>query len=197
MKTRHKTLLFVAIIFGVLYLLSSGAFDGGNNEYQKIQAETQQKKKDAYNALYKYKGGGFEIMQNTHHTHNEGMDNITVYIKHNSAQKKSFLFLKVTCQADAKRTRTITFASNAGYEKLDYVNEVYRLTSINNNGKNYATLDIQIGDILTEQLWRMSQTASASITFTDHRGDHTFQLTESEKQGLEQVIMTFRYITGK
>ena len=197
MKTRHKTLLFVAIIFGVLYLLSSGVFDGGDNEYQKTRTETQQKKRDAYNALYKYKGGGFEIMQNTYLNHNEGVDNITVYIKHNSAQKKSFLFLKVTCQADAKRTKAITFASNAGYEKLDYVNEAYRLTNIKSNGKNYATLDIQIGEMLTEQLWKMSQTPSASVIFTDHKGDHTFHLTEAEKQGLEQVIMAYRYITGK
>lgn len=196
MKTRHKTLLFIAIIFGVLYLLSSGVFEG-ENEYQKIQKETQQKNKNAFEALYSENDGGFLILRNTHLAHDEGENNITAYIKYNPTLKKSFLFLKATCRADARRTKTVTFASSAGYEKMDYVNEAYRLTSKTVGGKNFATLDIQIGDILTEQLWRMSQTPSASITFTDHRGDHTFQLNELEKQGLEQVIMAFRYITGK
>ncbi len=192
MKTHIKQLCIATIITGILCLLISSLGNGEKSEYQKAQ----DKKKDAYEALYCSSNANFLAMYNTHLTHNEGNNNITAYIKHNKALKKSFLYLKVTCQADAKRTKTITFTSNAGYEKLDYVNEAYRLTSINNGGKNFATLDIQIGDILTEQLWRMSQASSASIVFTDHRGDHSFELTETEKQGLEQVILAFKYIKG-
>jgi hypothetical protein len=190
MKTHIKQLCIATIITGVFCLLISSLGNREKSEYQKIQ----DKKKDAFEALYSENNGGFLFLKNTHLAHNEGKNNITAYIKYNPTLKKSFLFLKVTCQADAKRTKTITFGSNAGYEKLDYVNEVYRLTSIKNEGKKFATLDIQIGELLKEQLLRMSQASSASIVFTDHKGDHAFELTETEKQGLEQVILAYKYI---
>lgn len=190
MKKNNKQLWIASIIAGVLYLLISSLGNGEKSEYQKAQ----DKKKGAYEALYCSNDGNFLIMYNTHLAHDEGENNITAYIKHNKNLKKSFLFLKVTCQADARRTKTVTFASSAGYEKMDYVNEAYRLTSKTVGGKKFATLDIQIGDILTEQLWRMSQTPSASVVFTDHRGDHSFELTETEKHGLEQVILAYKYI---
>lgn len=190
MKTHIKQLCIATIITGILCLLISSLGDGEKSEYQKLK----EKKEEAFNALYSENNGGFLILRNTHLSHNEGENNITAYIKYNGALKKSFLFLKVTCQADAKRTKTITFASNAGYEKLDYVNEAYSLTSYKVGSKNFATLDIQIGELLKEQLLRMSQAHSASIVFTDHKGDHSFELTEAEKQGLEQVILAYKYI---
>lgn len=190
MKTHIKQLCIATIITGVICLLISGLKDGEKSEYQKLK----DKKEEAFNALYSENDGGFLILRNTYLAHDEGKNNITAYIKYNGALKKSFLFLKVTCQADAKRTKAITFASNAGYEKLDYVNEVYRLTSKKVGKNSFATLDIQIGDLLKEQLLRMSQSSSASVVFTDHRGDYSFELTEAEKQGLEQVILGYKYI---
>ena len=187
MKTRHKTLLFVVIIFGVLYLLLYG---GEKSEYQKAQ----DKKEEAYEALRYSNEGNFLIMRNSYIAHSVGENNITAYIKHNKSLKKSFLFLKVTCQADAKRTKAITFASSAGYEKLDYINEAYHLTSHKIGSKSFATLDIQIGEMLKKQLLRMSQDSSASVVFTDHKGDHSFKLTETEKRGLEQVVLAYKYI---
>lgn len=190
MKTNNKQFWIAAIIAGVLYLLISNLGNGEKSEYQKAQ----DKKKDAYEALYSSNEGNFLILRNTYLAHSESEGNITVYIKHNKALKQSFLFLRVTCQADAKRTKSITFSSSEGYEKLDYVNEAYRLTDKTLNGKSFATLDIQIGELLAEQLLRMSRSSSASIVFTDHRGDHSFELTESEKKGLEQVILAYKYI---
>ena len=70
----------------------------------------------------------------------------------------------------------------------------YSLTSTKIGSKSFATLDIQIGELLKEQLLRMAQASSASIVFTDHKGDHNFELTEAEKQGLEQVILAYKYI---
>lgn len=190
MKTHIKQLCIATIITGVLCLVISSLGDGEKSEHQKLK----DKKEEAFNALYSENNGGFLILRNTYLAHNEGENNITAYIKYNGALKKSFLFLKVTCQADAKRTKAITFASNAGYEKLDYINEAYSLTSYKVGSKKFATLDIQIGELLKEQLLRMSQAPSAYIVFTDHKGDHSFELTEAEKQGLEQVILAYKYI---
>jgi hypothetical protein len=190
MKTNNKQLWIAGIIAIVLYLLVSNLGNGEKSEYQKMQ----DKKEAAYNALNYSKDGNFLILHNTYLVHSEYKNNISAYIKHNSTLKKSFLFLKVTCQANAKRTKTITFTSNTGYEKLNYVNEAYSLTDNKIGDKRFATLDIQIGELLKDQLWRMSQDSTSSIIFTDHRGEHNFKLTEAERQGLEQIILAYKYI---
>jgi hypothetical protein len=88
MKTNNKQLWIASIIAGVLYLLISSLGNGEKSEYQKVQ----DKKKDAYEALYSENDGGFLILRNTHLAHDEGENNITAYIKYNPTLKKSFLF---------------------------------------------------------------------------------------------------------
>jgi hypothetical protein len=161
-------------------------------EIKQIERETA-----AYDSLKRDTSGGFIYMYNSVFNHRDASNNISAYIKHNIATQKSFLFMKASCKTLATQTYAVFLRTDNDFIDIDYINDVYPLKIVTTSKDIYGVLDIQIGDILTDFLDKISKSTNAYVKFVDIYGGKEFPVSQKEKDAIEQVLLGYQHIKRK
>ena len=159
MKKGKTILLLTFAIFAILFYRSCESV----NEFKKLETsyytqelqKKRQKEQAAYDSLRRETSGNFLYMRNSIFNHRDKSNNISAYIKYNYSSQKPYLFMKISCCTWATQTYAIFLKADNDFIDIDYVNDVYPLEIQTGNGKMYGILDIQIGEMLTDFLWKI------------------------------------------
>ena len=201
---RHKIIIILICLIGVYTLHLSV------KQYQEIQgkieqehtdkvAQEREKQKEIYNKLVSVAKEGYCYLESSVYKHEIYRNNLSAYIKYEigTQQFTPILFLRVSCSTHATDTHSIILQCNGRYFGIDYINDVYPLSIKTSKGKMYGTLEITAGSELREFLWDMTKSLNSSVEFVNYNyPNKSFELSADEKKALEEILISYTYLSG-